>query len=53
MVMSPEYIGQQSFFGGTTPLPEWSGYAIVLGLGAFFSLFTTALVYIDKVYNKT
>ena len=25
----------------------------MLGFGAFFSLFTTVLVYIDKVYNKT
>jgi len=51
--MSEEYAGQASFFGDTTPLPEWSGFAIVLGFGAFFSVFTTALVYIDKVVNKT
>jgi len=51
--MLPEYYGVQSFFGGATPLPLWAGYAIVIGFGLFFSLFTTALVYIDKVVNKT
>jgi len=50
---SKQYTGQESFFGGDPPLPEWSGYAIVLGFGVFFSVFTTALVYIDKLYNKT
>lgn len=38
----PEFRGAESFFGKTTPLPLWSGYAIVLGFGAFFSLVTTA-----------
>merc|ERR1719356_1949383 len=49
----PEYRGQDAFFGGTPPLPESAGYAIVLGFGAFFSVFTTALVYIDKYVNGT
>lgn len=48
-----KYCGQESFFGSDPPLPEATGYAIVLGFGAFFSVFTTALVYIDKIYNKT
>merc|ERR1719387_1891374 len=52
-MMTPEYMGKDAFFGGTPPLPESSGYAIVLGFGAFFSVFTTALVYIDKYVNGT
>jgi len=51
--MLPEYFGKESFFGDETPLPLWSGYAIVLGFGAFFSLVTTAMVYLDKRYNNT
>jgi len=53
MSILPEYIGKESFFGGNTPLPEGAGYAIVLGFGAFFSVFTTVVVYLDKVYNGT
>jgi len=52
-IILPEYIGKESFFGGNTPLPEGAGYAIVLGFGAFFSVFTTVVVYLDKVYNGT
>merc|ERR1719258_860988 len=48
-----EYKGDKSFFGGTPPLPEGAGYAIVLGFGAFFSIFTTLLVFLDKKYNGT
>jgi len=48
-----EYIGKESFFGNDTPLPLGAGYAIVLGFGAFFSVFTTVIVYLDKVYNGT
>eukprot|EP00931_Biecheleriopsis_adriatica_P103353 TRINITY_DN781_c0_g1_i6.p1 TRINITY_DN781_c0_g1~~TRINITY_DN781_c0_g1_i6.p1 ORF type:complete len:686 (+),score=149.75 TRINITY_DN781_c0_g1_i6:132-2189(+) len=48
-----QYKGQDSFFGTTPPLPEWSGYAIMLGFGAFFSIFTTAMVYLDKNANGT
>jgi len=51
--MLPEYRGQESFFGTDPPLDLWAGYAIVLGFGAFFSVFTTVLVYLDKIYNKT
>lgn len=49
----PKYAGQDSFFGTTPPLPEWSGYAIMLGFGAFFSVFTTVMVYLDKIANGT
>lgn len=51
--MPDEYVGKESFFGGTPPLPEAAGYAIVLGFGAFFSLFTTVMVYMDKLANGT
>jgi SSS family transporter len=52
-MLTPEYLGKDAFFGGTPPLPESAGYAIVLGFGAFFSVFTTALVYVDKYANGT
>lgn len=42
---------QESFFGDSTPLPSWVGYAIILGFGAFFSVVTTLLVYLDSKYN--
>jgi SSS family transporter len=48
-----QYRGDESFFGGDAPLPLSAGYAIVLGFGAFFMLFTTLLVWIDQKYNKT
>jgi SSS family transporter len=51
--MLPQYVGAKSFFGNSTPLPLESGYAIVLGFGAFFSVFTTCLVYLDMTFNKT
>merc|ERR1719191_1258967 len=51
--MLGEYAGKDAFFGGEPPLPEGAGYAILLGFGAFFSVFTTALVYIDKYVNGT
>jgi len=49
----PEYHGSTAFFEGETPLPLASGYLIVLGFGAFFSVFTTLLVYLDVKYNQT
>jgi SSS family transporter len=51
--MLTEYKGKESFFGDDTPLPLAAGYGIVLGFGAFFSLFTTMIVYLDKKYNAT
>lgn len=51
--VSEQYFGKESFFGDSTPLPEESGYAIVLGFGAFFSVVTTAMVYVDKYANGT
>jgi len=52
-IQPSDYWGKKSFFGADPPLDLSAGYLIVLGFGAFFSVFTTALVYIDKVYNKT
>jgi len=51
--MFDKYKHAESFFGSDPPLPEGAGYAIVLGFGAFFSVFTTVLVYLDKIFNKT
>jgi len=51
--MLEEYLGKESFFGNDTPLPEAAGYAIVLGFGAFFSVFTTTMVFLDKKFNGT
>eukprot|EP00959_Pyramimonas_sp_CCMP1952_P470518 9496780-Pyramimonas_sp.AAC.1 len=53
MEMPAEYVGKDSFFGGTPPLPQAAGYAIVLGFGAFFSVLTTIMVYLDKTANGT
>jgi SSS family transporter len=47
-VQPSEYAGDTSFFGGEPPLPQSVGYAVVLGFGAVFSLFTTAVVYLDR-----
>ena len=41
---NPGYIGKDSFFGGESPLSTAIGYVVVIGFGAFFSLFTTAVV---------
>jgi len=42
-----EYCGKTNFFGDTPILPLSAGYAIVLGFGLFFSLFTSLLVWLD------
>mmetsp|Transcript_114155 Transcript_114155/g.202327 ORF Transcript_114155/g.202327 Transcript_114155/m.202327 type:complete len:683 (-) Transcript_114155:62-2110(-) len=51
--MFDKYKHAESFFGSDPPLPEGAGYAIVLGFGAFFSVFTTVLVYLDKIFSNT
>ncbi|KAI2510407.1 sodium solute symporter [Fragilaria crotonensis] len=43
-----QYFGQESFF---RHLQSQRWYLIVLGFGAFFSLITTAIVYLDKYYG--
>ena len=47
-----EYFGRESFFEGKPALPESVGYFVVLGFGAFFSITTTILVYLNKKYGK-
>jgi SSS family transporter len=48
-----ELAGQQSFFPkGEAPLPEWVGYAVVLGFGLLFSVITTLIVYINKYFGS-
>eukprot|EP00592_Proboscia_alata_P012032 CAMPEP_0194393512 /NCGR_PEP_ID=MMETSP0174-20130528/123337_1 /TAXON_ID=216777 /ORGANISM="Proboscia alata, Strain PI-D3" /LENGTH=687 /DNA_ID=CAMNT_0039189203 /DNA_START=27 /DNA_END=2090 /DNA_ORIENTATION=+ len=47
------YEGQKSFFGGEAPLDEWIGYLVVLGFGALFSILTSAIVMIGKVYGTS
>lgn len=50
-IQPAEYAGQESFFGGESPLPVSVGYAVVLGFGIAFSIFTTAIVYIEKLFS--
>lgn len=50
-IQPAEYAGKESFFGGESPLPVSVGYAVVLGFGAAFSIFTTAIVYVEKLYS--
>lgn len=47
-IQPSSYAGQVSFFGGEAPLPLWVGFAVVLGFGAVFSVFTTAVVYLES-----
>merc|ERR1719399_285836 len=48
-----EYRYDESFFGGTPPLSLEAGYALVIGFGLFFSIFTYALVKLDERYGGT
>lgn len=50
----PEYVGQTEFFpDGEAALSEGVGYAVVLGFGGFFSLFTTLIVFVDYYFGGT
>jgi hypothetical protein len=40
--------GKTAYFGGKPPLSEAVGYAVVLGWGAFFSILTTLVVFIER-----
>uniref|UniRef100_A0ACD5U4C8 Uncharacterized protein n=1 Tax=Avena sativa TaxID=4498 RepID=A0ACD5U4C8_AVESA len=40
----------ESFFGGKPVLAQAVGYAVVIGFGAFFALFTSFLVWLEKRY---
>ncbi|CAI5965278.1 unnamed protein product [Closterium sp. NIES-65] len=44
---------QTSFFAGQPVLSVGVGYAVVLGFGAFFAVFTSWLVWLDKRYVGT
>jgi hypothetical protein len=46
-----QYAGKLSFFEGESPLPQSVGYAVVLGFGIAFSIFTTAIVYIERCFS--
>ncbi|KAF8117253.1 hypothetical protein N665_0012s0253 [Sinapis alba] len=39
-----------SFFGDSTVLDQGVGYAIILGFGAFFAVFTSFLVWLERRY---
>lgn len=47
-----EYQYQETFFGGSSPLPQAVGYAVVIGFGLFFSVVTTILVYLNKFFGN-
>lgn len=44
----PQYKCAESFFGNSTPLSLGVGYAIVLGFGLVFGLFTVGLVALER-----
>ncbi|XP_059663113.1 urea-proton symporter DUR3 isoform X2 [Cornus florida] len=41
---------QSSFFGGKAVLNQGVGYSVILGFGAFFAVFTSFLVWLEKRY---
>ncbi|KAL5053458.1 hypothetical protein RYX36_034140 [Vicia faba] len=43
-------VRQTSFFQGKPLLNQGVGYSIILGFGAFFALFTSFLVWLEKRY---
>ncbi|KAI4312952.1 hypothetical protein MLD38_037736 [Melastoma candidum] len=43
-------VRQTSFFGGKAVLNQGVGYSVILGFGAFFALFTSFLVWLEKRY---
>lgn len=46
----PYYQGAESYFGGSPPLSKAVGYIVVIGFGVLFSIFTTVVVYLDKIF---
>ncbi|GFH33514.1 uncharacterized protein HaLaN_32897, partial [Haematococcus lacustris] len=46
-----QYDGRCSFFGADPPLPQGLGWFIVVGLGGFFSILTSCLVWIDQKFS--
>jgi SSS family transporter len=51
--MDSNYMGKETYFGGTNFLPQWVGYVIVIGFGAFFSLFTILIMHLERKYVGT
>ncbi|KAF1873621.1 hypothetical protein Lal_00027659 [Lupinus albus] len=45
-----ECVRQSSFFEGKPVLNQGVGYAVILGFGAFFAVFTSFLVWLEKRY---
>ncbi|GLJ26678.1 hypothetical protein SUGI_0519190 [Cryptomeria japonica] len=45
-----ECMRQSSFFQGQTVLNQGVGYAVILGFGAFFAIFTSFLVWLERRY---
>ncbi|KAJ0112861.1 hypothetical protein Patl1_02612 [Pistacia atlantica] len=43
-------VRQSSFFQGKTVLNQGVGYSVILGFGAFFAVFTSFLVWLEKRY---
>ncbi|KAG5249116.1 urea-proton symporter DUR [Salix suchowensis] len=43
-------VRQTSFFEGKTVLNQGVGYSVILGFGAFFAVFTSFLVWLEKRY---
>ncbi|GFP81516.1 urea-proton symporter dur3 [Phtheirospermum japonicum] len=43
-------VRQSSFFGGKPVLNQGLGYSVILGFGAFFAVFTSFLVWLEKRY---
>ncbi|CAA2992765.1 urea-proton symporter DUR3 [Olea europaea subsp. europaea] len=43
-------VRQSSFFGGQPVLNQGVGYSVILGFGAFFAVFTSFLVWLEKRY---
>lgn len=48
-----DYEGLEDFFGDESLLSQGIGYAIILGFGGFFSLFTTFFVFLDIRFGGT
>ncbi|KAL3361663.1 hypothetical protein AABB24_014498 [Solanum stoloniferum] len=49
-VSGNECVRQSSFFGGKPVLNQGVGYSVILGFGAFFAIFTSFLVWLEKRY---
>jgi len=52
-LLPAKFAGEDSYFGGSAPLPESAGWAIVLGFGVAMTAFTMFMVELDKKYVGT